>query len=81
MRTKEELIQTIQEYVGPDGYIPFEHGFEPGFNAIGISYDHVDLRIPIDGKREKYFTDMSEQQLTAIIVDLMRYNNHCHLYA
>ena len=81
MRTKEELIQTIQEFVGEGGYVPFEHGFKPGFNAYGVAYDHVDLRIPLDGERKFYFKDMSEMQLTAIIVDLMRYMNYCHLYA
>ena len=77
----EKLIQTIQEFIGPDGYVAFEHGFNPGFNAVGIAYDHIDRKIPIDGKRELYFNDMTEQQLTAIIIDLMRYLNFCHLYA
>ena len=82
MRTNEKLIQTIQEFIGPDGYVAFEHGFNPGFNAIGIAYDHVDRKVVFAGeKRELYFEDMSEQQLTAIIIDLMRYLNFCHLYA
>ena len=81
MKSKEELIKTIQEFIGEGGYVSFEHGFRPGFNAYGVAYDHVDLRIPIGGKRKDYFADMDEQQLTAIIVDLMRYLNYCHLYA
>jgi len=81
MRSKEELIQTIQEFIGPDGYVAFEHGFEPGFNAVGIAYDHVDRRIPLDGKSKSYFKDMTDMQLTAIVIDLMRYQNYCHLYA
>lgn len=81
MRTKEELIQTIQEFVGEGGYVAFEHGFEPGFNAYGVAYDHTDRRIPLNGERKAYFKDMNEMQLTAIIIDLMRYMNYCHLYA
>ena len=81
MRPKEELIQTIQEFIGEGGYVAFEHGFEPGFNAVGVAYDHVDRRIPLDGKNKSYFKDMNEMQLTAIVVDLTRYLNYCRLYA
>ena len=81
MRTKEELIQAIQEFIGEDGYVAFEHGFEPGFNAVGVAYDHVDRRIPLDGQSKSYFKDMNEMQLTAIAIDLVRYMNYCHLYA
>ena len=81
MRTKEELIQTIQEFIGEGGYVAFEHGFEPGFNAVGVAYDHVDRRIPLDGQSKSYFKDMNEMQLTAIVVDLTRYLNYCRLYA
>lgn len=81
MRTKSDLIRIIQEFVGEDGYIPFEHGFKPGFNAYGVAYDHVDRRIPLDGKRKSYFADMTAQQLTAILIDLIDYDNYCHLYA
>lgn len=81
MRSKKELIQTIQEFVGEDGYIAFEHGFEPGFNAVGVAYDHVDRRVPLDGQKKSYFKDMTPQQLTMIVIDLMRYLNYCHLYA
>lgn len=80
MRTKEELIQTIQEFIGEDGYVAFEHGFEPGFNAVGVAYDHVDRRIQLDGKDKSYFKDMNENQLTAITIDLVRYLNYCRLY-
>ena len=80
MRTKEELIQTIQEFIGEGGYVAFEHGFEPGFNAVGVAYDHVDRRIPLDGKDKSYFKDMNENQLTAITIDLLRYLNYCRLY-
>ena len=81
MRSKEELITAIQEFIGVGGYVAFEHGFTPGFNAYGVAYDHVDRRIPLDGERKSYFKDMTEMQLTAIIVDLMRYQNYCYLYA
>ena len=82
MRTKEELIRTLQEYIGEDGYIPFEHGFKPGFNAYGVAYDHVDQKVvPANGERELYFKDMDEAQLTNVIIDLVRYQNYCHLYA
>jgi len=81
MRSKEELITTIQEFIGEGGYVAFEHGFTPGFNAYGVAYDHVDRRIPLGGERKSYFKDMTEMQLTAIIIDLMRYQNYCYLYA
>jgi hypothetical protein len=81
MRTKEELIQTIQDFIGEGGYVAFEHGFEPGFNAVGVAYDHVDRRIPLDGQNKSYFKDMNEMQLTAIVIDLTRYLNYCRLYA
>jgi hypothetical protein len=81
MKTKEELIQIIQEFIGEGGYVAFEHGFEPGFNAVGVAYDHVDRRIPIDGQSKSYFKDMNESKLTMLALDLMRYENYCHLYA
>jgi hypothetical protein len=81
MRTKEELIKTIKEFIGEDGYVAFEHGFRPGFNAYGVAYDHVDLRMAIKGKRKSYFEDMTPQQLTMLLVDLVRYLNYCQLYA
>lgn len=81
MRSKEELIQTIQEFIGEDGFVAFEHGFEPGFNAVGVAYDHVDRRIPLDGEKKSYFKDMTAEQLTMIVVDLVRYINHCNLRA
>ena len=81
MRSKKELIRIIRDFIGEDGYVSFEHGFEPGFNAVGVGYGYVDLRIPIDGKRKSFFKDMTPQQLTMIVIDLMRYLNYCHLYA
>lgn len=81
MRTKEELIKIIQEFVGEDGYVAFEHGFEPGFNAVGVAYDHTDRRIPLKGERKAYFKDMTAQQLTMLVLDLVRYLNYCQLYA
>lgn len=81
MKTKEELIQIIQEFVGEGGYVAFEHGFKPGFNAYGVAYDHTDRRIPLNGERKAYFKDMNEAQLTMIALDLLRYLNYCHLYA
>ena len=74
---KEELIKTIQEFVGKDGYVAFEHGFRPNFNAYGVAYDYTDCH----GGYKTYFKDMTETQLTIIIIDLMRYMNYCHLYA
>lgn len=81
MKTKEELIQTIQEFIGEGGYVAFEHGYEPGFNAVGVAYDHVDRRIPLDGQSKSYFKDMTEAQLTMLSLDLVRYMNYCRLYA
>lgn len=81
MFNKEILIRTIQDFVGEGGYVPFEHGFRPSFNAYGVAYDHIDRRIPLDGERKAYFKDMTENQLVAIIIDLMRYLNFCQLYA
>ena len=34
---KESLIRAIAEFVGPDGCLAFEHGFNPTFNAQMIT--------------------------------------------
>jgi hypothetical protein len=81
MKTKEELIRTIQDFIGEGGYVSFEHGYEPGFNAVGVAYDHVDRRILFDGQSKSYFKDMNESQLTMLALDLLRYLNYCQLYA
>ena len=79
--SKEERIKIIQEFVGEGGYIAFEHGFRPNFNAYGIAYDHIDRRIPLDGERIHYFKDMTNEQLDVIALDLIRYMNYCRNHA
>lgn len=82
MRTKSDLIRIIQEFVGEGGYIPVtEHGFKPSIQIYGVAYDHVDRRIAPGGKREAYFADMTAGQLTEVILNLVDYENYCHLYA
>lgn len=77
MRTKKELIKLIQDFIGEDGYVPFEHGYRPHINAYGVAYDHIDCRT--GGKH--CFEDMDEAQLTNIALDLLGYLNYCHLEA
>ena len=81
MKTKEERIQIIQDFIGKDGYVAFEHGFKPDFNAYGVAYDHTDRRIPFNGERKAYFKDMTAEQLNTLILDLVSYENYCRLYA
>lgn len=81
MRTKEQLINSIQKFIGKGGYVAFEHGFMPGYNAYGVAYDYVDLRLPLGGKRKSYFKDMTEQQLTMLLIDLFDYYTYCQTEA
>lgn len=73
MKSREELITIIQGLVGERGYVRFDNGFEPGYNAVGVALDYVDRRIPLDGRDKSYFSEMTAQQLTMLALDLSRY--------
>jgi len=80
---KERLIQDIREFVGPDGYVPFEHGYNPTMNASAIDGDGIILRWPI-GREKRHrieFSDMDTGMLINVILELFRYQNHCHIRA
>lgn len=80
---KERLIRDIREFVGPNGYVAFEHGYRPTFNAAGVSDKQVDLRFAIgrEHRRKIELEEMDEPMLIKIILELFRYYNYCHLYA
>ena len=82
MRTKSDLIRIIQEFVGEGGYIPVtEHGFKPSIQIYGVAYDHVDRTMTSGKYRMGYFADMTAEELTEVILNLVDYENYCHLYA
>ena len=80
---KESLIRAIAEFVGPDGCLAFEHGFNPAFNAQMITDKEVVLRHRIGRNRRSRIplSELDENQLTILIVDIFKYQNHVHLRA
>lgn len=80
---KQRLVTDIREFVGKGGYLPFEHGFRPSFNAYAIYDEKVYLRAPTGKRRMRTIPleELDERQLTILIVDVFRYMNHCHLRA
>ena len=80
----DRLRQDIRDFVGEDGYIPFEHGYNPAINAYAVDYEGIHLRAAqgtAKRKRVLKYEDMDTKMLTAVILDLFRYLNYCHLYA
>lgn len=80
---KESLVKAIAEFVGPDGCLAFEHGFIPTFNAQMITDEEVVLRYRIGRDRRSRIplSELDENQLTILIVDIFKYQNHVHLRA
>lgn len=80
---KESLVRAIAEFVGPDGCLAFEHGFNPTFNAQMITDEEVVLRHRIGRDRRSRIplSELDENQLTIRIVDIFKYQNHVHLRA
>lgn len=80
---KDRLVRDIQEFVGENGLIPFEHGYRPQFNMWAVTDSVVKLRFPIgrQHRKEVPLKELDEPQLTTIIIDLFRYLNWCHLKA
>lgn len=80
---KERLIKDIREFVGPGGYVPFEHGFRPSINAQAVDEDGIVLvrRLGRERRRRIEFSEIDETTLTNVILNLFRYSNYCHLYA
>lgn len=69
--------QAIKDFVGPDGFVAFEHGFRPDYAAYGVSDTDVRMHngkaIPID--------ELSDQQARTLLRDLLEYLNYCRFYA
>ena len=81
---KERLIGDIHDYHGKDGYLPVtEHGNRPTLNASAFDYDGMILRFPIGKERRRRidYSEMDEQMLKDVIIEIFRYYNFCHLYA
>lgn len=81
---KDRLIQDIKDFVGKDGYIPVtEHGNQPTMNMQAADYDGIELRMRIgcEKRRRIEYTEMDEQMLMNVILELFRYQNYCQLYA
>lgn len=80
---KESLVRAIAEFVGPDGCLAFEHGFNPTFNAQMVTDEEVVLRHRIGRNRRSRIplSELDENQLTILIVDIFKYHNHVHLRA
>lgn len=81
---KDRLIQDIKDYVGKDGYIPVtEHAYQPTMNMQAADYDGIELKMRIgrEKRRRIEYTEMDEQMLMNVILELFRYQNYCHLYA
>lgn len=80
---KESLVRAIAEFVGPNGCLAFEHGFIPTFNAQMITDEEVVLRHRIGRDRRSRIplSELDENQLTILIVDIFKYQNHVHLRA
>ena len=81
MTNKEQLIKDIQDFVGEGGYVAFEHGYNPTMAIYGVAYNYVDRTMASGKWRQGYFHEMSEEELTNIILELFRYMNYCQLYA
>lgn len=80
---KESLVRAIAEFVGPDGCLAFEHGFNPTFNAQMVTDEEVVLRHRIGRSRRLRIplSELDEDQLTILIVNIFKYQNHVHLRA
>lgn len=81
---KDRLIQDIKDYIGKDGYIPVtEHGNQPTINMQAADYSGIELRMRIgrEKRRRIEYTEMDEQMLINVILELFRYQNYCRLYA
>lgn len=81
---KDRLVQDIKDYIGKDGYIPVtEHGNQPTMNMQAADYNGIELRMRIgrEKRRRIEYTEMDEQMLMNVILELFRYQNYCHLYA
>jgi len=80
---KARLVQDIRDFVGKDGYVPMEHGFQPAMNASAFDENGMVLRHRIGREHRSRieYDEMDETMLTNVIIDLFRYLNYCHLYA
>lgn len=80
---KARLIQDIRDFVGKDGNVPMEHGFQPAMNASAFDENGMVLRHHIGREHRSRieYDEMDETMLTNVIIDLFRYLNYCHLYA
>lgn len=80
---KEHLVRDIRDFIGEDGYIPMEHGYRPTLNAYAFDQEGMLLRFPIGKERRRriQYSEMDEDMLTKVILELFRYFNWCHLYA
>lgn len=80
---KESLIRAIREYIGENGCVAFEHGYTPTYNAQMITDKEVILRFRIgrDRRTKIPLEEFDEGQLKNLIVEMVRYENHCRLRA
>ena len=79
---KERLVRDIRDFIGEDGDIPMEHGYRPTLNAYAFDQEGMLLRFPIGKERHRriQYSEMDEDMLTKVILELFRYFNWCHLY-
>ena len=75
---RDQLIKDIKEFVGKDGYVPFEHGYQPTVNAYAVDYDGIWLKTT---HKHRPFEEMCTEGIANIVFELFRYMNYCHLHA
>ena len=88
-KDNKEALKQIQDYVGPNGLVPFEHGFKrPTFNFNGYKYKYSMVSDRTVYGR-KYFANGSsrncnlylnilpERTLKSIYKNLLKYEEYC----
>lgn len=68
--------QAIKDFVGKDGFVPFEHGFKGTFGEWGVSDTEVKC-INVTWKID----ELEDEQARVILRDLLEYFNYCRFYA
>lgn len=85
--TKSDLVEAISDYVGPDGCIPFEHGFPcpslPHHNLLKITEVREHTIVVREKKSQSVLPleTLTVATLKRVIDALNTYSTYCHLKA
>jgi hypothetical protein len=74
----EKVLNQIKEFIGKDGYVPFEHGFKPKYQLNGYRIYAVTQYYVFAIKGHKaLLEELTKNDLETIYKDLNRYLKYC----